>query len=411
LSLTSVLFFQSLPKRHLNMSRYTLLPILTLAFSSLVDAQSGTTTSLEPLASKHFTWPNIPYQVTGDQGGIRGPQFGYNECNSTTQNQQSLCQTLFLNSLDDFCMWSSTEPNDTIGESEAREVAWCTQPTHGTRVIPPGAITGAQWLYAKDYLQVVGFIDQSQVNLDPTDEGGELDPHGADEQGNPLGGIVFTNGFSMNSGSYQAQRQSNSSASTNFTQVIEWVNFIGGGIFCLKMCSPADPEAPELCQHIYDEIGCNYNALANYGSINGTFSVCDSDDMSPPGVYTTDGVATTWFQPLNGPLGTIPYTTTIPSSSNCVTYQSTDLYAAAATAFPTSGTTTASGSAATGSSSAASASGSKASSGSASASRTGSGTSSAPTASSSTSGAFTKVAPFMAVGLMTSVAVIMTLFA
>ena len=74
------------------MSRHALLSFVVLATSSLVNAQTGATTALEPLASKHFTWPNIPYQVTGDQGGIRGPQFGYNLCNSTTENQQSLCQ-------------------------------------------------------------------------------------------------------------------------------------------------------------------------------------------------------------------------------------------------------------------------------------------------------------------------------
>ncbi len=69
-------------------------------------------------------------------------------------------------------MWSSGQPDDTIGESEAREFAWCTTPGHGTRVIPPGTITGAQWLYAKNYLQVVGFLDQTQVNLNVSDLGG-----------------------------------------------------------------------------------------------------------------------------------------------------------------------------------------------------------------------------------------------
>lgn len=69
-------------------------------------------------------------------------------------------------------MWSSSKPEDTVGESEAREVAWCTKPGHGTRVIPAGAITGAQWLYAKDYIQVVGFIDQTQVDLAASDQGG-----------------------------------------------------------------------------------------------------------------------------------------------------------------------------------------------------------------------------------------------
>lgn len=69
-------------------------------------------------------------------------------------------------------MWSSSQTDDTVGESEAREVSWCTSPGHGSRVIPPGTITGAQWLYAKNYVQVVGFLDQSKVGLDPTDEGG-----------------------------------------------------------------------------------------------------------------------------------------------------------------------------------------------------------------------------------------------
>jgi len=318
------------------MSAHTLFALLAASAFSLVRAQSATTTSLEPLASKHFTYPNIPYQVTGDQGGIRGPQFGYNLCNSTTEGPNSLCQTLFVNDITDFCMWSSSQLNDTVGESEAREIAWCTKPGHGTRIIPPGAITGVQFLYAKDYVQVVGYIDQTQVNLAASDEGGELDPHGADEQGNPLGGIVFTNGFAENANAFDAALQANKSESQDYTQVIEWIDFIGGGMFCLKMCNPSDPDSPSLCNHVYDEIGCTYNALANYNAINGTYTVCDSDDMADPGVFTTNGQATTWFQPLGVPVTTIPYTPTVPASSNCHTYASTDLFAAAATAVPTS---------------------------------------------------------------------------
>ncbi len=103
------------------MSRHTLLSLSALLLSSFVDAQ--TTTALEPLSSKVVPFNDIPYQVTGDQGGPRGPQFGYNLCNSTTQNQQSLCQTLIVNNIMDFCMWSSSIPNDTISESEQREIA------------------------------------------------------------------------------------------------------------------------------------------------------------------------------------------------------------------------------------------------------------------------------------------------
>lgn len=72
------------------MSRNTLLSLSTALLATLVDAQSSS--ALTPLASRVVPYTAIPYQVVGDQGGPRGPQFGYNECNSTTQNQNSLCQ-------------------------------------------------------------------------------------------------------------------------------------------------------------------------------------------------------------------------------------------------------------------------------------------------------------------------------
>lgn len=324
------------------MATHTLLGLLYFTFIVIVGGQDSTSTALEPLASKKFTWPDIPYQVTGDQGGERGPQAGYNICNSTTEGASSMCQTSFLNDLSDFCMWSSGTPDDTVGASEAREVAWCTKPGHGTRIIPAGTITGAQWLYAKSYVMVVGFLNQANVDLDPTDEGGELDPHGADEQGNPLGGIVFSNGYGQNAAGFKSALSSNAAESTSYTQVVEWIDFIGGGIFCLKMCNPSDSNGPGLCAHVYDEVGCNYNAIADYPAINGTYTVCDSDDMAPPGVFTDPATnqLTTWFQPLNGPVTTIPYTTTIPSSSNCQTFASSDLWPApSGTAAASSGAT------------------------------------------------------------------------
>jgi len=79
---------------------------------------------------------------------------------------------MFINDFTDFCMWSSPIQNDTIGVSEAYEVAWCTKPGHGTRLIPAGTITGAQWLYAKNYIQVVGFLKQENLNIFPGDDGG-----------------------------------------------------------------------------------------------------------------------------------------------------------------------------------------------------------------------------------------------
>lgn len=78
------------------MSQHTLLTLFGLALAHAANAQSESSSALEPLASKTFTWPDIPYQVTGDQGGPRGPQAGFNLCNSTTENQDSMCQVSII---------------------------------------------------------------------------------------------------------------------------------------------------------------------------------------------------------------------------------------------------------------------------------------------------------------------------
>jgi len=80
----------------------------------------------------------------------------------------------------DFCLWAPATPDSTIADTEGEEVAWCTKPGRGTRIIPPNALTGVQFMKTPDYLQVVGFIDQTLINIQQGDSGGELDPHGAD---------------------------------------------------------------------------------------------------------------------------------------------------------------------------------------------------------------------------------------
>ena len=77
-------------------------------------------------------------------------------------------------------MWAPSKPNETIADTEGEEVAWCTKPGRGTRLIPAGAIKGVQFLRSPSYLEVLAFIDQTMLNLQPDDYGGELDPHGAD---------------------------------------------------------------------------------------------------------------------------------------------------------------------------------------------------------------------------------------
>jgi hypothetical protein len=88
--------------------------------------------------------------------------------------------TFLIMSRADFCLWAPPNPNSTIGDTEGQEVAWCTKPGHGTRLIPAGALQGVQVIKTPNYIQFAGFIDQTQINLAAGDYGGELDPHGAD---------------------------------------------------------------------------------------------------------------------------------------------------------------------------------------------------------------------------------------
>ncbi|KAF9461679.1 hypothetical protein BDZ94DRAFT_1237548 [Collybia nuda] len=293
--------------------------MMSLGFLTLLASASciQNVLALTPLVDKHFSYPDqIPYQVDTDDLE-RGRQTGFNICNSTTQNQASLCQTSFLNSIDDFCLWAPIDPNSEVGNVEGEMVAWCTKPGHGSRLIPKNSLQGVQFMKTPDYVQVVGYVDQSRINLDPADFGGEMDPHGADLRGNPLGGIFYSNAFGTDK--------------TKFTQVIEWHNFIGTGFFCLKACDPAGPNAAHFCEHIYDRIGCKYNAPNN--AQNGTFESCQGDNQDFPGIYTVNGQVMTYTQPPEalGAIQTIPYEPRVPASSNCQPFTSSVLYTALAT--------------------------------------------------------------------------------
>jgi len=299
------------------------------AASSSVAPPPATTAASAPaagdtvLTDKHYTYPDLPYQVDTDPTG-RGPQSGYNICNSTTVGPNSQCQTSFIDSIADFCLWGPTAPGGEIGDIEASTVAWCTTPAHGTRVIPAGTITAAQFLIAPGYVEIVGLINQAGIDMDPNDSGGELDPHGADERGNPLGGLLFSNAFPQSNGNLN-----------DYIQVIQWHSFMGSGQFCLKACNPNVANSAQYCDNIYDRIGCAYNAPAAYTP--GVFETCLSDNQDPPGVYTgSDGVVTTWKQPGDAtPIDTLPFTARIPASSSCTTYTSSAIYTAAASAIST----------------------------------------------------------------------------
>ncbi|KAK7462925.1 hypothetical protein VKT23_007505 [Stygiomarasmius scandens] len=256
----------------------------------------------DPLIDKDVPYTAIPYQVDQHTDG-RGPQFGYNICNSTTEGQDSLCQTGYLNHLDDFCLWAPSKPGSAIGDTEGEEVAWCTKPGRGTRLIPNGALKGVQLVQSPGYVQIAGFIDQTKLNIADGDYGGELDSGGQDGSA---------------------------------------ARFIGGGVFCAKACDDTQPNAQHLCEHIYDRIGCAYNAPNN--AQEGVFERCEGEDMTPVGVYTSNGETLTWTQPpeSEGPITSIPYTPTPAASSNCVTFTSDQLYSQLATVTPAAGAGTSS---------------------------------------------------------------------
>ncbi|GAA5825766.1 hypothetical protein JCM11251_000363 [Rhodosporidiobolus azoricus] len=303
--------------------------------SQIVQAVKRAESSALPLTEYSYSYGSQPYQVNPYASG-RGPQSGYNICNSTTSGPDSQCQTAILNNASDFCLWGSptTTANGTIGDVEAAVVAYCTNDKFGARVIPAGAITGLQVMHTSQYIQWTGHIDMTALNLQADDSGGELDPHGADLAGNPLGGLVYSTG--LPSGDNKTE-----------LQVVEWNNFVGSGTFCFKLCDPSATD--NYCQNKFDLLGCSYNMPAAYE--DNVFLECDGDLQDVVGTYTgADGQRTTWSQPESLPATTtLPWTPRIPASSNCVTYQSSELFAqstGSATASSTSGASAATGSSA-----------------------------------------------------------------
>ncbi|KAL8292610.1 hypothetical protein RQP46_001222 [Phenoliferia psychrophenolica] len=319
----------------------------------------------------------------------RGPQSGYNQvgrtleppcsksstdkrprkCNQTTEGPDSQCQTAIITSAADFCLWGSPglSPNGTIGEVEAAVVAYCTRSGHGARVMPAGTITAVQFMRTPGYIQVVGLLNQTGINLNETDYGGELDPHGADLLGIP---IQCYSAF----------------AELTFWSLLRlirkpprWIGLLGR-VHQIERYLHPDPIPTfstdlNFCENRYDLIGCNYNAPAAYAP--GVFESCDGDVQSEVGTYTVGTQTLTWSQPTLLPAtSTLPWTPFVPASSNCVTYQSSDLFPVASLGYqsnspliPTAAATTAS-------------------SGSAASGRSGSGSASSPTktGSSSTAG-------------------------
>lgn len=253
---------------------------------------------------------------TGTMGPTNPPQ----PTLGTAINQTSMSRLLSVNSVDDFCLFAPPTLQD-ISNSETYEVAWCTKPRNNARLIPDGTITGVSFVKTDFYVQVIGYGDLTKINIPAGDFGGELDPHGAFGDGNPVGGNVTSN---------------ITGADENFA---EWMLYIGNGQFCLRVCTNANStySAAAMCWHELDQVGCGFVMPGNY-NVNGTFETCEADVAYPPGWYptaTVNGtpVFSTFAQRFTGTLTdgsvyTVGDLTTpagafsTPVSSNCVTTSS-----------------------------------------------------------------------------------------
>ncbi|KAK1922318.1 putative glycoprotein [Papiliotrema laurentii] len=242
----------------------------------------------------------------------------------TQVNQTSLSRLLTLNGVDDFCLFGPPEPGpeSLVGNVEPVVVAFCTKPRNGARLIPDGAITAAHFIKTDTYVQIHGFWDGTKVNIPYGDSGGELDPHGAENVGNPIGGNVTSNVPTGSDVFYE-----------------EWMSFISYDQFCLRICTAqtANVTTALQCEHELDIMGCQFvMAIPDFYQSNNSFTSCEGEVAPPPGLYPQpDGSTSTFRQRYTGTytapdgkteLWTVGQTITpsapayYPATSNCITY-------------------------------------------------------------------------------------------
>ncbi|GMK59609.1 hypothetical protein CspeluHIS016_0802150 [Cutaneotrichosporon spelunceum] len=242
-------------------------------------------------------------------------------------NQTSMSRLLTLNGVDDFCLYGPPEegPDSLIGNVEPIVVAYCSKPRNNARLIPDGAIHSAHFIKTPLYVQISGLWDGTTVNIPAGDTGGELDPHGAENKGNPVGGNVTTNVATGTDVFYE-----------------EWMSFISFDQFCLRICTAEDTAkgvtAALQCEHELDIMGCRWvMAIEDHYRSNSSFTECDGEPAAPPGLYPlpAGGYSTfrqrytgTWTNSANKETGVFTVGQTVtpsapafwPKTSNCFTY-------------------------------------------------------------------------------------------
>lgn len=224
--------------------------IALAALSATVLAQDNG----DQYGSKYQDPDNLPAQVDGGHG-----QTGYNDCAKRygASSSKARCKNAFINSVQDFCLFSVPDPNETVGNQEANVVSYCTLAGRGTRLIPAGTIHGAHFVRTPGFVQISGTGDLTKLNVQRGDQGGELDPHGATGAGNPIGGLVFTN------------------VRGKYERLSQWNSFISYQEFCMRACFNA-PDAGKRCPHIYDTEGCQFSDAGNYDA--GVFEDCEGEN-------------------------------------------------------------------------------------------------------------------------------------
>ncbi|PWN51855.1 hypothetical protein IE53DRAFT_385780 [Violaceomyces palustris] len=202
---------------------------------------------------------------------------------NTPINQTSVARLATINSIDDWCTFGPPSNDQPLGNVEGETVAYCTKPRNNARVIPDGTVTGAHFVKTPLYIQLMATGDFTKIGMMPGDEGGELDPHGATNMGNPVGGNVT----------------SNISGEDVFYE--EWMNYVSATQICFRICIAGSDLAPTPleCQHELDVMGCNFVMPGNYA--DGVFDTCDGDSAYPPGLYPqADGSTSTFHQFFTG---------------------------------------------------------------------------------------------------------------
>jgi hypothetical protein len=146
-----------------------------------------------------------------------------------TRPCSATCQTAYINSVEDFCLWGPPAPNSSVADDEEIMVAYCKAALVRKAVVCVGMLTLRRHPTTRDEeysrgcyhwrthgrdsrlvsiagssplgcslnsdlssfnsVQITGVGDLTKLDLATGDQGGELDPHGATGNGNPVGGL------------------------------------------------------------------------------------------------------------------------------------------------------------------------------------------------------------------------------